>query len=44
MVEALPFPDGVTPLYKRNFKVFELIPPKVVKVEAVDPKAAKKKK
>ena len=42
-VENLPFPDGVIPAFKRAFKVFELIAPKIVKVEAVDPKAKKKK-
>ncbi|MCB9739889.1 MAG: 50S ribosomal protein L25 [Deltaproteobacteria bacterium] len=42
-VEALPFPEGVTPVFRQAFKVFELVAPKVVKVEEVDPKAKKKK-
>jgi large subunit ribosomal protein L25 len=41
-VEQLPFPEGVTPFFRRAYKVMELIPPKVVVVEE-DPKAKKKK-
>lgn len=42
-VENLPYPAGVTPTFRQSFKVFELIAPKIVKVEAPDPKAKKKK-
>jgi large subunit ribosomal protein L25 len=42
-VEQLPFPAGVTPFFRRAFKVMELVPPKVVEVVAEDPKAKKKK-
>ncbi|MEY3015358.1 MAG: ribosomal rRNA E-loop binding protein Ctc/L25/TL5 [Pseudomonadota bacterium] len=42
-VEGLPFPEGVTPTFRRPFKIFELTAPKIVKVEAEDPKAKKKK-
>jgi len=40
-VEGLPYPAGVTPVFKRAFKVFELVAPKIVKAEVVDPKAKK---
>lgn len=42
-VANLPYPEGVTPVFRRPFKVFELTAPKIVKVEAEDPKAKKKK-
>ncbi len=41
-VEGLPYPEGVKPIFKRAFKVFELVAVKIVKAEVVDPKAAKK--
>ncbi len=42
-VEDLPFPEGVRPVYRKAFKIFEIKAPRVEKVEEVEAAPAKKK-
>ncbi len=39
-VDDLPFPEGVKPMYRKAFKVFEIKAPRVAKTEDEDAKAA----
>lgn len=41
-IETLPLPEGVKPVFKKSFKIFEIIAPKVEEKPAEDPKAKKK--
>lgn len=41
-IETLPLPAGVSPVFKKSFKIFEIIAPKIEEKPAEDPKAKKK--
>lgn len=41
-IETLPLPAGVTPVFKKSFKILEIIAPKTEEKAAEDPKAKKK--
>ncbi len=41
-IETLPLPEGVIPVFKKSFKIFEIIAAKVEEKPAEDPKAKKK--
>lgn len=42
-VETLPLPEGVTPVFKRSFKIFEIVAPKVEEKPVEEVKAKGKK-
>ena len=43
MIEQLPLPEGVTPVFKKSFKIFEIIAVKVEAVAVVEEKKGGKK-